>query len=96
LRGTGDRQRVVNWLEHLKATKNRRDEWPPGSLERVRSLIENDGLVWSFLQVDFSRLVLTSDGMRDLKHELWADAVRALVDACVRAHKRDLEGVRNG
>lgn len=96
LRGTSNRQRVVNWLEHLKATKNRREEWPPGSLELVRNLIENDELAWRFLQVDFSRLVLTTDGMRELKQELWADAVRALVDACVRAHKRDLEGVAHG
>jgi CRISPR-associated protein Csx10 len=96
LRGTSNRHRVINWLKHLKATKNRREEWPPGSLELVQNLIEHDEVVWSFLQVDFSRLVLTTDGMRELQQELWADAVRALVNACVRAQKRDLEGVRNG
>jgi CRISPR-associated protein Csx10 len=96
LRDPADRHRVIDWLEHLKATKNRREEWPPGSLELVRNLIEIDDAVWVFLQVDFSRLVLTTNGVTELKHQLWNDAVRALVDACVRAHKRDLEGVRNG
>jgi CRISPR-associated protein Csx10 len=35
---------------------------------------------------------LTEGGERRLKQNLWAETVRALVDACVRAHKRDLEG----
>jgi CRISPR-associated protein Csx10 len=96
LRGVSDRDRAIDWLEHLKATKNRREEWPPDSLELVRALVQKDEVVWDFLRVDFSRLVLTRNGMTDLKHQLWTDAVRALVDACVRAQKRDLEGVRNG
>jgi len=36
-------------------------------------------------------ITLTETGADILKQELWAEALYALVDACIRAHKRELE-----
>jgi CRISPR-associated protein Csx10 len=45
--------------------------------------------------VDFERLSLTADGADRLKKDLWAEAVRTLVDACIRAQKRETERTDN-
>lgn len=94
LQSAADVQRVLGWLNHLGQTKNRREEWPVDSLAHVGELINQTERVWRLLEVDFNKLVLTENGAEELKQELWAEAVRALVDACVHAHKRDLEGGR--
>jgi len=39
-------------------------------------------------------LTITVGGRNELKQILWAEAVRTLVDAMIRAHKRDLEKVQ--
>ncbi len=69
-------------------------------LNRIRALIEERDRVWVLLSslggadttpFDWSTLVVTETGEDDLKTELWAEAVRAIVDACVRAQKREPE-----
>ncbi|MEK6410287.1 MAG: RAMP superfamily CRISPR-associated protein [Acidobacteriota bacterium] len=94
LRSAADGHRVLAWLERLGQTPNRRDEWPVGSLKRVSELITQNERVWELLNIDFTKLTLAKDGAEELKQELWPEAVRALVDACVQAHKRELEGAR--
>jgi len=46
--------------------------------------------VWQALG-EFDSLTITQNGKTKLKAELWAEAIRTLVDAMIRAHKRDLE-----
>lgn len=92
LQSVEDRHRVLTWLDHLENTTNRREDWPMGSLRQVRQLLTFDEQVWELLKIDFTGLTLTEDGAEELKRELWPEAVRTLVDACVQAHKRELEG----
>ena len=92
LQSAVDAPRVLAWLEHLEHTPNRRDEWPLGSLKLVGELITRKERVWELLNMDLTKLTLTTDGAEELKQEVWSEAVRALVDALVRAHKRELEG----
>jgi CRISPR-associated protein Csx10 len=81
-----------DWLKQLIKTKNRAGKWPDGALETIESLIKNNGRVWQAMEVAWQHPpILTGRSVSELCSELWADAVRALVDACIRAHKRDLE-----
>jgi CRISPR-associated protein Csx10 len=91
LLSAADSRRVLDWLAHLEGTPNRSKDWPPGSLKLVDDLITKNGRVWELLKIDFTELALTENGAEDLQQTLWAEAVRTLVDACVQAHKRDLE-----
>ena len=87
-----DKRSVIDWLFHLMATKNRAEKWPDGAFKAIESLISNKGRVWQAMGVAWQYPpILTGRSVSDLCSELWADAVRALVDACIRAHKRDLE-----
>jgi CRISPR-associated protein Csx10 len=83
----------MSWLDHLEKTKNRREKWSENSLRAVRTLIEEPEAVWRLLGIKTAELIVTEGGQDMLKEELWAEAVRALVEACVRAHKRELEVV---
>ncbi|MFN7949858.1 MAG: RAMP superfamily CRISPR-associated protein [Blastocatellia bacterium] len=95
LQQRSDRPALLDWLAHLK--EKREDKWPAGrqgeehSLRKLRNLLENEDCVWSKLQVDFTRLELTQGGTAQLKEELWGEVVRTLVDACIRAQKRETE-----
>jgi CRISPR-associated protein Csx10 len=96
-----DKKAVTGWLEHLEATTNRIEKWPKEGkeskdgkvrLKHLRALIERKDRVWELLGLtDLSKLVITETGANDMKTELWAEAVRTLVDACVRAQKRETE-----
>jgi CRISPR-associated protein Csx10 len=95
---------VESWLEHLKETNNRRDKWSKDKttaeniLDEIKSLVVEKDKIWEVLReaktneepIWQSPKTLTD---RDLEKEekLWTEAVRALFDACARAHKRDLE-----
>jgi CRISPR-associated protein Csx10 len=90
---------VITWIQHLQDTTNRADKWSPGSLDDIRELVTSPTKVWEHLasaleelkNQSFSELTLTQNGEQYLKEELWSEAVRTLVDACIRAHKRALE-----
>lgn len=92
LQSQADKQHVTDWLERVKKSDNRKDKWPDG-LAQVEKLVgdEDESEVWRLLGIDFARLIVTPDGEAALKTKLWAEAVRALVDACVRAQKRASE-----
>ncbi|MGH9853380.1 MAG: RAMP superfamily CRISPR-associated protein, partial [Blastocatellia bacterium] len=94
LRDCQDAGKIKDWIANLKESKNRSDEWPPGSLDLIEKLVTEQSRVWELLkedQVSFAEFTITQDGEMALANELWAETVRTLVDACVRAQKRDLE-----
>jgi CRISPR-associated protein Csx10 len=71
-----------------------KDKWKDPALTEVRHLLEDPEQVWQVYSIDFSdssRYLLTQDGEAAIKQELWVEAVRILVDACIRAHKRASE-----
>lgn len=85
---------VLDWLEHLKTVDSRRDKWPPEALARVTALLTKQEQVWKLLQLDeeeLRRRKITKVKLDLLKALLWSEAVRALVDDCLRAHKRQRE-----
>lgn len=97
---------VTQWLKNLEDTPNRKDKWSPQSLQTIRALISDENQIWNILNLNFAEITLTSTGQQDLtgrqwrnitneqwqkSDQLWTEAVQALVDACIRAHKRDLE-----
>lgn len=97
---------VTKWLNNLEDTPNRKDKWSSQTLQEIRNLISNQNYIWSILNLNFASITLTANGQRDLKggqchsmtseqwqksDQLWTEAVNIFVDACIRAHKRDLE-----
>lgn len=94
VRDRKDAGQVTDWIAHLKKSENRKKDWPNGSLDLIEKLVTDQTVVRELLkddQVDFVEFTITQDGETTLWNELWAEAVRTLVDACVRAQKRDLE-----
>jgi CRISPR-associated protein Csx10 len=88
LRTALDRPQIIGWLDHLANNNRRRDKWP--SIPQVKAFIESDSRIWDIINpADWP--TLTDDAQNELKRELWALAVRTFFDACIRAHKRDLE-----
>ena len=95
---------ITGWLDHLKETKSRLEKWSKNSkeaenkIERIKALIEQHSKVWLVLcetkisgtDAWTSPLTLVRS-KEELQKRLWAEAVRALFDACARAHKRELE-----
>jgi CRISPR-associated protein Csx10 len=104
LKSRDDAAIVTGWLDHLGNTKNRREKWAKKNtdaiekIDRIKELITDDDKVWSMLSETKieDRNVWTPPptfvrSKEDLQKEFWAEAVRALFDACGRAHKRELE-----
>ena len=91
---------LQRWIQHLQDTRNRRDKWPNGSLDKLRQLISSPTEIWEHLSSaliklghkdGFAEFTLTKTGEENLKKDLWTEAVRILINACIRAHKRELE-----
>jgi CRISPR-associated protein Csx10 len=93
LRDDADARPVIEWLDHLAANPRRNEKWPGGAIDRVRDLLSRRGRVWEALKCEDWPTLTEGAGNR-LRAELWPLAVRTLFDACVRAHKRDLESAR--
>jgi CRISPR-associated protein Csx10 len=94
LRGANDVTAIQAWLAHLEANTRRRDRWPNGSIGLVRQFLTDTQQIWNVLNPS-SWPTLTNNSQAELRQELWALAVRTFFDACIRAHKRELE-VANG
>jgi len=108
LRKFDDAGLVASWLDHLKETKNRRDKWSKDKkvaeniLDEIKKLVREQDKIWKVLReaktngepVWQSPETLTDRNL-EKEEKLWAEAVRALFDACARAHKRDLEDQEN-
>lgn len=88
-----DLSSAVEWLDHLRAVKNRVAKWPLGALDRVDELLHSPQRVWTLLGLDewAPDLVITEGGRKALEQELWAEAIRAVSDAVCRGHKRAVE-----
>jgi CRISPR-associated protein Csx10 len=84
---------VVRWLAHLRNTPNRKEKWTEASLREIQNLVTNRQTVWNHLNIDkdISDITMTQNAQHQLKQELWSEAVQTLVDAIVRAHKRNEE-----
>ncbi|NMF84118.1 hypothetical protein E1H13_12320 [Nodosilinea sp. P-1105] len=95
LLGQNAQNPVPQWLTALENVENREAKWPQGSLDTIRQLsATEEDRVWAHLGFDqptVDKLTITANGDQELRTELWAEAVRTLVDAIIRAHKRHLE-----
>lgn len=97
LQRVGDKTIVTNWLEHLRDTKNRRERWAKDEktakekLNGIINLVNNEKKVWVKLGNTWNAPPTLGRSAAELREELWAEAMRALFDACARAHKRTIE-----
>jgi CRISPR-associated protein Csx10 len=88
---------VTHWINAIQGVENRKEKWSEDSLNTIRRLVTDFQLVWQKLEFDqelMQNLTATVDGNTSLSSELWAEAVRTLIDALIRAHKRDWENVQ--
>jgi CRISPR-associated protein Csx10 len=81
---------ILDWLRHLEANARRRDRWPNGSIESIRQFLTDTQRLWNTLNPS-AWPTLTANAQTELRRDLWALAVRTFFDACIRAHKRELE-----
>jgi len=82
------------WLEHLEQVPNRQEKWPAGALDKVRRLLTERGRLWEVLGLTDAELEagrITRAKLEGRKARLWVEAVGFLVEACLRAHKRERE-----
>lgn len=97
LQSLPDQNQVTSWIEAIKKVSNRKEKWDKtdDGLKKIRELVTNDQKIWQALNIaSLDELTITVGGRNELKQILWAEAVRTLVDAMIRAHKRDLEKVQ--
>ncbi|MEG4997789.1 RAMP superfamily CRISPR-associated protein [Microcoleus sp. B4-D4] len=83
---------VIKWIEAVEKEKveNRKDKWGE-SLELIKELVTNSSKVWQHFNLNSSDLTITQSGDETIKSQLWVYAVQVLIDACIRAHKREVE-----
>ena len=98
---------VTDWLDHLEATSNRREKWA-GALDKVCKLFGDrkketangkekiTWSIWEAMKEDWQDPPTLVRQPKELREKFWAEAVRALVDAGIRAHKRELERIQSG
>ena len=90
LTGTNDAPRIREVLTHMAS----KDNWNGEALAIVTQLVTVPEKVWECYDAmgfNASEYRLTDQTEATLKQALWAEAVRILVDACIRAHKRQSE-----
>jgi CRISPR-associated protein Csx10 len=90
LTGIDDVPRIQAVLTHMAS----KESWNGDALTIVNQLITVPDKVWECygaMGFDTSQYRLTDQTDAMLKQSLWAEAVRILVDACIRAHKRQSE-----
>ena len=92
-----DPNSVTRWIDAIKKVDNREEKWPGTSLNNIKKLVTDSNRIWQILELDtvLTELTVTDNGETKLKADLWAEAVRTLVDAMIRGHKRDLEKVQS-
>ncbi|MCS6852478.1 MAG: hypothetical protein NZ700_15050, partial [Gemmataceae bacterium] len=88
LRSRADREQVTDWLKRLEHNPRRAEKWP--SIMNVKKFLTEEGAIWQVID-PHSWPTLTEGAHQRLQKELWALAVRTFFDACIRAHKRELE-----
>jgi CRISPR-associated protein Csx10 len=88
---------VTRWIKSIREKK--RDKWDGtnNGLDKINNLVTKQEPIWQSISKaltdlnypSLQDLTLTSKSV--LEQDLWAEAVQLVVDACIRAHKRDLE-----
>jgi CRISPR-associated protein Csx10 len=81
---------VREWLTHLQQTRHRLEKWE--GFGELKNLFEEgkEELLWQRLEWSAPPLLIEQRGELNFpKEELWVEAMQALFDACMRAHKRD-------
>jgi len=94
LRSLPDQNQITSWVAALENVPNRKEKWDKteNGLQKIRELVTQPEKIWQALNIpSLDQLTVTVGGRNELKQILWAEAVRTLVDAMIRAHKRDLE-----
>ncbi len=93
LQSFDDQDQITSWITALENVPNRREKWDQtdNGLHKIRELVTDQHQIWQELNLPTDRLTMTVGGTEQLQKDLWAEAVRTLVDAMIRAHKRDLE-----
>ncbi len=87
-----DGPQIIDWLNHLAGNSRRKDKWP--SITKVKAFIESAEKIWEIIPTT-GFPTLTPNARLQLERELWPLAVRTFFDACIRAHKRELESQQN-
>ncbi len=92
---------VAARLERLMPLSEGRDERSEADKKAVTALFTTPDRVWALLNrpsdelasldglLPLDELVVTADGARVLRDELWPEAVRVLLNACLREHARE-------
>jgi CRISPR-associated protein Csx10 len=88
LRSRADAQQVIAWLDHLAENKRRAEKWP--LIPTIKGFIQSESRIWEIIKTG-GWPTLTDNAPTEIQRELWALAVRTFFDACIRAHKRELE-----
>jgi len=98
VRSWQDRNRVTEWRDKLLESVNRKDKWPGKSLEVIDTLTKAKEEVWNWLREELIRVqaqnsfpTTTVDAEQTLSNDLWAEALRTLFAAAIRAEQRDRE-----
>jgi CRISPR-associated protein Csx10 len=85
-----EKARVETWRAHAKEI--RVNNWPEGAFNAIENLIRDENYIWRVMCDKWETPpILTEKATERLQEKLWAEAVRSLVDACIRAHKRATE-----
>ncbi|EKV02770.1 putative RAMP superfamily protein probably involved in DNA repair [Leptolyngbya sp. PCC 7375] len=88
LTSVNDTTRILTVIKRMEA----KESWKSTTLKEIKQLIENQNKVWQHYQkIRLSDYRLTTLDEQTLKQELWVEAVRILVDACIRAYQRASE-----
>lgn len=95
-------KRAIAWLDHLGENPERLKAWPEGAkgLAKVRRFLDpsTKAEVWRALGLDADGPdcwpTLTTDGSARLREQLWPLAVRSLLQAAIRACKRNRDEAR--
>ncbi|MEV5412902.1 RAMP superfamily CRISPR-associated protein [Thermopolyspora sp. NPDC052614] len=75
-------------LAWLTRKKEGRPSWPESAVKTVTDLFTAPDRVWTLLDLPEGELVVTTDGRRALRDELRPEAIRVLLNACLREHAR--------
>lgn len=99
-------RQVLSWFEHLAIKERQRTpRWRNNAIQKIRGFLEDRDRIWTIIEAALKRMLndseetvmpsLTANAVNELKRDLWALAVRTFFDACIRAHKRELEPEQN-
>ncbi|MBF2087004.1 MAG: hypothetical protein IGS16_20680 [Thermoleptolyngbya sp. C42_A2020_037] len=97
---------VLSWIENIREKRSNTWDGTRDGLDKIERLIHEKIQIWQWISTalchadpnqnslnhpSLQELTLTQTGESELKQELWAEAVQVVIDACIRAHKRELE-----